>query len=387
MSQLLPEYCPPWETAAHRELRKYATEFFHKHLKPHQERWMRQRVVDRSFWTTVGEAGLLGLELPEEHGGVGGDFGMQAVVQEELIYAHDSSFGFLVHSPIAAHYISSYASEQNKKKWLPDIISGKKVLAIAMTEPETGSDLQAIRTTAIRYGDHYVVDGSKTFISNGTHCDLLLIVAKTGSNGSESGISLLVAEVSDSTPGFRRGRLLEKMGQPGQDTRELFFAGMQVPADNLLGDREGAGFYQLALQLPRERLIIASLCSALAEAATLEALRYSRQRKAFGRNLFDFQNTQFVLAECKTEAFAIKSMVDYAIQQYIDGSHDIASASMAKLFAAETCDKIVDKCLQIFGGYGYMAEYPICQMYTGSRVNRIYGGTSEIMKAIISHTM
>ncbi|OBI40809.1 acyl-CoA dehydrogenase [Mycobacterium kyorinense] len=386
MSQLFPDYRPSWETDAHRELRKHAAEFFRKEASPNQERWAKQHAVDREFWTKAGQAGLLGFELPEEHGGLGGDFGMHAVVQEELVYAHDSGFGFAVHAPIVAHYIDVYGSDEQRKRWLPGIISGELVLAIAMTEPGTGSDLQAVRTTAIRDGDDYVINGSKTFISNGTHCDLLVIVAKTDPAQGAAGVSLIVAETKD-LAGFERGRVLEKMGQHGQDTRELFFSDMRVPVSNRLGEQEGLGFYQLMEQLARERLIIAAMCSAVAEAAILEAVRYSKDREAFGRPIGAFQHTAFTLAECKAEAFAIKATVDTAIQQYIDGKNDAATASMAKLFAAEASDKIVDRCLQIFGGYGYMMEYPIAQMYTGSRVNRIYGGTSEIMKEIISRAM
>ncbi len=386
MSQLFPDYIPVWETDQHRELRKHAAEFFRKEATPNQERWVAQHAVDREFWNKAGDAGLLGLDLPEEFGGAAGDFGMQAVVQEELVYAHDNSFGFAVHSPIVAHYLYAYGNDEQRKRWLPGAISGDLVLAIAMTEPGTGSDLQAVKTTARREGDHYVVNGSKTFISNGTHCDLLVIVAKTDPTKGAAGVSLIVAETKD-LPGFERGRVLEKMGQRGQDTRELFFSDMKVPVANLVGAQEGLGFYQLMEQLARERLIVASLCSALAEAAVLEALRYSKEREAFGRPIGKFQHNAFTLAEVKTETFAIKTMVDTAIKQYVDGKNDPATASMAKLFAAETSDKVVDKCLQLFGGYGYMMEYPIASMYTGSRVNRIYAGTSEIMKEIISRSL
>ncbi|GAA4441357.1 acyl-CoA dehydrogenase family protein [Actinokineospora soli] len=386
MSELFPEYRPAWETDAHRDLRALAAGFFRKEAAPNQERWAAQHAVDREFWLKAGDVGLLGLDLPESYGGAGGDFGMQAVVQEELVYAHDNAFGFLVHAPIVAHYLYAYGTEEQRKRWLPGVISGEKVLAIAMTEPGTGSDLQAVRTTAVRDGDHYVINGSKTFISNGTHCDLLVIVAKTDPARGAAGVSLIVAETRD-LPGFERGRVLEKIGQHGQDTRELFFADMRVPVANRLGEQEGLGFYQLMEQLARERLIIASLCGALAEAAVLEAIKYAKQREAFGRQILKFQHTRFTLAECKTEALAVKTLVDTAIAQYIAGHNDPATASMAKLFASETCDRVVDRCLQVFGGYGYMAEYPIAHMYTGSRVNRIYGGTSEIMKEIISRAL
>ncbi|AAS04030.1 acyl-CoA dehydrogenase family protein [Mycobacterium avium] len=387
MSELFPDYRPRWETDQHRELRKHAAEFFRKEATPNQERWAAQHAVDREFWNKAGDAGLLGLDLPEEYGGAGGDFAMNVVVQEELAYAYDQGFGFAVHSPIVAHYIWAYGSDEQRRRWLPKIISGEAVLAIAMTEPGTGSDLQSVKTTARRDGDFYVINGSKTFISNGTHCDLLVIVAKTDPSKGAAGVSLIVAETDENLAGFERGRVLAKMGQHAQDTRELFFSDMRVPVANLLGAQEGLGFYQLMEQLARERLIIATICEALAEVAVLEAIKYSREREAFGRPIGKFQHTKFVLAECKTEALAIKTMVDYAVGQYLDGKNDPATASMAKLFAAEKSDQIVDKCLQIFGGYGYMTEYPIANMYTASRVNRIYGGTSEIMKEIISRSL
>ena len=339
------------------------------------------------MWNKAGSAGLLGLDLPAEFDGGGGDFGFEAVVQQELTFAQDVAFGFAVHSTIVAHYISEYGNVEQKKRWLPKIVSGDAVLAIAMTEPGTGSDLQSVRTTAIRNGDQYVINGSKTFISNGTHCDLLVIVAKTDPSERAAGVSLIVAETDENLSGFERGRVLEKIGQHGQDTRELFFSDMRVPVANLLGDQEGLGFYQLMEQLARERLIIAIGCAAMAEAAVLEAVNYAKQREAFGRPIANFQNTKFVLAECKAETLAIKTMVDYAVAQYIDGKNDPATASMAKLFAAEKSGQIVDKCLQIFGGYGYIMEYPIARIYAAARVNRIYGGTSEIMKEIIGRSL
>ncbi|MGZ6778280.1 MAG: acyl-CoA dehydrogenase family protein [Mycobacterium sp.] len=387
MSELFPDYRPSWEGEEHRVLRKHAAELFRKEATPNQERWAAQHAVDRELWNKAGSAGLLGLDLPAEFDGGGGDFGFEAVVQQELTLAQDAAFGFAVHSTIVAHYISEYGNVEQKKRWLPKIVSGDAVLAIAMTEPGTGSDLQSVRTTAIRNGDEYVINGSKTFISNGTHCDLLVIVAKTDPSERAAGVSLIVAETDENLSGFERGRVLEKIGQHGQDTRELFFSDMRVPVANLLGDQEGLGFYQLMEQLARERLIIAIGCAAMAEAAVLEAVNYAKQREAFGRPIANFQNTKFVLAECKAETLAIKTMVDYAVAQYIDGKNDPATASMAKLFAAEKSGQIVDKCLQIFGGYGYIMEYPIARMYAAARVNRIYGGTSEIMKEIIGRSL
>ncbi|OKH78043.1 acyl-CoA dehydrogenase [Mycobacterium sp. SWH-M3] len=387
MSELFPNYRATWESDQHRELRKHAAEFLRKEATPNQERWARNHQVDREFWTKLGDAGLLGLDLPEEYGGTGGDFGYSAIVAEEFALAHDSASGWSVHSPIVAHYLNTYCTDEQKRRWLPKVISGELVLAIAMTEPGTGSDLQAVRTTAVRDGDDYVINGSKTFISNGSHCDLLIIVAKTDPAAGAAGVSLIVAETNDQLQGFERGRVLEKVGQHGQDTRELFFTDMRVPAANLLGAQEGLGFYQLMEQLARERLVIASICAGMAEAAVLEAIKYTKQREAFGRELIKFQHTRFELAELKAEVLSIKTTVDYCVQQLIDGAIDPATASMAKLVAADKGVSVVDRCVQFFGGYGYMMEYPIARAYAAARVNKIYGGTSEIMKEIISRSL
>ncbi len=387
MSELFPNYRATWESDQHRELRKHAAEFLRKEATPNQERWARNHQVDREFWTKLGDAGLLGLDLPEEYGGTGGDFGYSAIVAEEFALAHDSASGWSVHSPIVAHYLNTYCTDEQKRRWLPKVISGELVLAIAMTEPGTGSDLQAVRTTAVRDGDDYVINGSKTFISNGSHCDLLVIVAKTDPAAGAAGVSLIVAETDDRLQGFERGRVLEKVGQHGQDTRELFFTDMRVPAANLLGAQEGLGFYQLMEQLARERLVIASICAGMAEAAVLEAIKYTKQREAFGRELIKFQHTRFELAELKAEVLSIKTTVDYCVQQLIDGAIDPATASMAKLVAADKGVSVVDRCVQFFGGYGYMMEYPIARAYAAARVNKIYGGTSEIMKEIISRSL
>ncbi|MEC4839518.1 acyl-CoA dehydrogenase family protein [Mycobacteroides chelonae] len=386
MSALFPAYRASWETDAHRDLRKHAAEFLRKESTPNQERWSAQHQVDREFWNKLGDAGLLGLDLPEEYGGAGGDFGFSAVVAEELALAQDTATGWGVHSPIVAHYINTYGNTEQKARWMPGIISGDLVLAIAMTEPGTGSDLQGVRTSAVRDGDHYVINGSKTFISNGTHCDLLVIVAKTDPSQGAKGISLIVAETKD-LPGFERGRVLEKVGQHGQDTRELFFSDMRVPVANRLGEEDGQGFIQLMTQLARERLIIAAGNAGMAEAAVLESIKYTKERQAFGQPLIKFQNTRFQLAELKAEVLSIKTTVDWCIQNYIDGVNDPATASMAKLVATDKGVAVVDRCVQFFGGYGYMMEYPIARAYAAARVNKIYGGTSEIMKELISRSL
>ncbi|WP_153809864.1 acyl-CoA dehydrogenase family protein [Nocardia sp. SYP-A9097] len=386
MSELFPDYRSPWETEDQRVLRKHAAEFFRREATPNQARWAEQQQVDREFWTKAGAAGLLCLNLPEGYGGGGGSFGHEVVVSQELALAHDTAFGFGVHSMLAAQYINSYATEEQKQRWIPAMASGEMVLAVAMTEPGTGSDLQAVRTTAVRDGDNYVINGSKTFISNGSHCDLLVIVAKTDQQLGSKGISLIVAETRG-LAGFERGRVLAKIGQHGQDTRELSFTDMRVPVENLLGGIEGRGFYQLMEQLPRERLTIGVTGVAMAEAAVLEAVKYAKERQAFGKPILDFQNTKFVLAECKTDVLAGKAFIDYCIQRYLDGTLDAATASMAKLWASERQVEIIDRCLQIFGGYGYMMEYPIAQMYAAARVQKIYGGTNEIMKELIARSL
>ncbi|AYM41680.1 acyl-CoA dehydrogenase family protein [Mycobacteroides chelonae] len=386
MSALFPAYRASWETDAHRDLRKHAAEFLRKESTPNQERWSAQHQVDREFWNKLGDAGLLGLDLPEEYGGAGGDFGFSAVVAEELALAQDTATGWGVHSPIVAHYINTYGNTEQKNRWMPGIVRGDLVLAIAMTEPGTGSDLQGVRTSAVRDGNHYVINGSKTFISNGTHCDLLVIVAKTDPSQGAKGISLIVAETKD-LPGFERGRVLEKVGQHGQDTRELFFSDMRVPVANRLGEEDGQGFIQLMTQLARERLIIAAGNAGMAEAAVLESIQYTKERQAFGQPLIKFQNTRFQLAELKAEVLSIKTTVDWCIQNYIDGVNDPATASIAKLVATDKGVAVVDRCVQFFGGYGYMMEYPIARAYAAARVNKIYGGTSEIMKELISRSL
>jgi len=387
MSELFPDYTPVWESEDHALLRKHAATFFRKEATPQQEKWAAQHQVDREFWTKTGAAGLLCLDIPEAYGGGGGNFGHEAVVQEELVHAHDTAFGFSVHSTIVAHYVEALATEEQKKKWLPQLASGEKVIGIAMTEPEAGSDLQAVRTTAVREGESYVINGSKTFISNASHADLMIIVAKTDKSQGARGLSLFVAEVSDDTPGFTRGRVLAKVGQHGQDTRELSFTDLRVPTENLLGGEEGQGFIQLMKQLPRERLIIGLGGVAMAEAAVLETIRYAKLRRAFGKPIIDFQNTRFVLAECKTDVLAAKTFMDHCVQRVIDGNLDAATASMAKLHGTDKQVEIIDRCLQVFGGYGYMMEYPIAQMYAAARVQKIYGGTNEIMKELIGRAL
>ena len=383
MPELFPDYRCPWETDDQRLLREHAAAFFRREATPHQERWAEQHQVDREFWNKAGAAGLLCPELPDKYGGADGNFGHEAVVQHELTFSGDSAFGFNAHSTICAHYIFAFGTEEQKSRWLPQVTTGEAVLAIAMTEPGTGSDLQAVRTSAVRHGDDYLINGSKTFITNGTHCDLLIVVAKTDPSEGAKGISLFVVETNGQV-GFERGRVLHKIGQHGQDTRELAFTDMPVPAQNLLGGVAGQGFYQLMKQLPRERLSIAVGVVAMAEAAVLEAAQYAKERTAFGRPVLDYQNTKFVLAECKADVLAGKTLVDHCIGRYLDGTLDAATASIAKMWVSDMQCKVVDKCLQIFGGYGYIMEYPIARMYADARVQKIYGGTNEILKEVIA---
>ncbi len=379
-------YRSPWMTDELDQLRDLTRTFLAKESKPNHERWTEQHAIDRKFWTKAGELGLLCISCPEEYGGGGGTFAHEAVVLEEQGRIGDDCWAYLVHSPIVAHYINAYGTHEQKQRWLSKLASGEFVGAIAMTEPGTGSDLQAVRTTARRDGDHYVINGSKTFITNGTHCDLLIIVARASDAPAGKGLSLIVAE-TQGLAGFERGRVLKKIGAMGTDTRELSFVDMRVPVANLLGEQEGQGFGQLMQQLPQERLSIAVFAAATAEHAVDLAVAYAKERTAFGQELLAFQNTRFVLAECRTEALALRTFIDHCIVQHVDGGLDAATASMAKYLATDKQCEIVDRCLQIFGGYGYMTEYPIARIYTFARVQKIYGGTNEIMKELIARSL
>ncbi len=360
--------------------------FIAAEITPHEERWAEQQYVDPELWTKAGAAGLLCTDVPAEYGGAGGTFAHEAVILEEQAYAGNTAWAKGVHE-IVAHYIVGCATPEQKLRWLPKLVSGELVGAIAMTEPGTGSDLQAVRTRAERDGDDYIINGSKTFISNGHHAGLLIIVCKTDPSSAAKGISLVVAEHPASLPGFTRGRLLHKIGQKGQDTAELFFENMRVPADNLLGGGEGQGFYQLMNQLPRERLIIGLGAIAAAEAAMHHTLAYVRERKAFGKSLIEFQNTRFKLAERQTELTIGRVFIDDCIEKLMMGRLDAATASMAKWWGTQKQCEIIDECLQFFGGFGYMTEYPIARMYQDARVQKIYGGTNEIMKELIARSL
>ncbi|GAA4372367.1 acyl-CoA dehydrogenase family protein [Agromyces bauzanensis] len=383
---ILDDYRSPWLSEDLDDLRQLARTFLDREVVPNQARWAEQHQVDRDFWRAAGQAGLLCISIPEEYGGGGGTFAHEAVIAAEQARVADDAWANSVHSTIVAHYLNAFGTQEQKRRWLPGMASGDLVGAIAMTEPTTGSDLQRVRTRAVRDGDDYVINGSKTFITNGTHCDVLIIVARTSDEPGARGLSLIVAETAD-LPGFERGRVLEKIGMHGQDTRELSFVDMRVPAANLLGGVEGRGFQQLMEQLPQERLIIAVAAAATAEAAVRHAIAYAKEREAFGENLLSFQNTRFVLAECAADALAARTLVDSCITRHVDGELDAAAASLAKFWCTDIQNKVVDRCLQVFGGYGYMMEYPIARMFAAARVQRIYGGTNEIMKELVARAL
>ncbi len=338
------------------------------------------------MWREAGAAGLLCLAIPEAYGGAGGDYRHEVALMEVMARKGIDGFGASLHNAIVAPYILHYGSEEQKRRWLPRMASGELVGAIAMSEPGAGSDLQGVRTRAERSGNQYVLNGQKTFITNGQTANLVIVVAKTDPAAGAKGTSLIVVE-TDETEGFARGRKLDKVGLDAQDTSELFFNEARVPTSNLIGVEEGQGFFQLMQQLPQERLNIAVGGMAVIERALALTIDYVKERQAFGKRILDFQNTQFVLAECKTEANIGRVFVDRLIGLHLEGKLDAATASMAKYWISDLECKIVDRCLQLFGGYGYMNEYPIGRMFRDSRVQRIYGGTNEIMKLLIARTL
>jgi acyl-CoA dehydrogenase len=361
--------------------------FLDEHASPRETaRWRREGAVDKDVWLKAGQAGILGVSIPEAYGGAGADFRYEALLIERLGLKHALNFALPLHNAVVAPYLVQYAEEEQKCRWLPGVVTGETILAIAMTEPGSGSDVQAMKTSARRDGDHYVIDGQKTFISNGLHASLIIVAAKTDATAGAKGISLFVVE-TDKVEGFSRSRPLNKLGQEGRDTTELFFSDMRVPAGNLLGGVEGRGFSMLMNKLPQERMVIAWQAMGMIEAALEVTLAYVRERQAFGAPVMEFQNTQFKLAECKTEATIAKVFLYHCTQQLLAGTLDAATASMAKYWITETQGRIIDACLQLFGGYGYMLEYPIAEMYKDARAYRIYGGTNEIMKLIISRSL
>lgn len=364
-------------------------QFFEKECAPHVQAWRKAGIVPREIWKKAGEMGLLGASVPEEFGGAGGDFRHEAIIIEQQQWKGIDGFGITLHNAIIAPYITAYGTEEQKQRWLPKICSGDLVTAIAMTEPGAGSDLQGMKTTAKRDGDHYVINGSKTFISNGQTADLILLCVKTDPSKGAKGISIICVETEavEGKGGFRRGRNLDKVGQHAADTSELFFDDVRVPAAHLLGGEEGKGFIQLMQKLPQERHIIGLQGVGMIERAIHETVSYVKGRKAFGQTIFDFQNTQFKLAECKTEATVAKVFADHCTELLLKEELDASTASMSKYWISDLQCKIIDECLQLHGGFGYMDEYPIAQMYADARVQRIYGGANEVMKMLIARTL
>jgi acyl-CoA dehydrogenase len=370
----------------HELFRATVKRFIEREVVPQQERWREQGMVDRDAWRRAGEAGLLCPWLEERWGGPGGDLRHSVVVMEELASVHESGFALSLHSDIIVPYIASFGSDEQRQRWLPGCASGEIVTAIAMTEPDTGSDLAAITTTATRDGDDYVLRGTKTFISNGQLCDLCIVAAKTELDAEDPHRAMSLIVVEADRPGFVRGKKLAKMGMAAQDTSEMFFDDCRVPIGNRLGPA-GAGFVMLMQKLQQERLVVAIMAQAAAEQTLRETIAYVQQRKAFGRPLAKFQNTQFVLASCAAEVEAGRAFADRLVQEHIAGAPLVKECSMAKLWHSEMLGRVVDQCLQLFGGYGYMLEYPIARAYMDARVQRIYAGTSEIMKLIIARQL
>jgi acyl-CoA dehydrogenase len=385
-SQVLQLPQPAWMNEELEMLAGMARKFLESELMPDYERFEEAAKVDRSVWEKAGEAGLLCASMPEEYGGAGGTYAHEAVLAEALGHTGTDGFGISLHNAIVAPYIAHYGSQEQKRRWLPRMATGELIGAIAMTEPGAGSDLQGIRTTAAKEGNHYVINGSKTFITNGQHANLIVVVTKTDPAAGARGTSLMVVE-TDGAEGFERGRNLDKIGLKANDTSELFFNRVRIPASNLLGHEEGQGFIQLMQQLPQERLLIANQAMAMIERALAVTIDYVKERKAFGRPIIEFQNTQFKLAELKSEATMLRVFVDHCVAQHLKGELTSTTASMAKYLSTDLQGKVVDECLQLHGGYGYMNEYPIARMYRDARVQRIYGGTNEIMKVLIARSL
>ncbi len=375
----------PLYESEHDAFRELARAFCDRHIAPYHRDWEKAGIVDRDVWTEAGKLGLLGTDMPEEYGGGGQvDFRFNAVLVEELIRVGGSGVGFGLHNDIVAPYLRELCTEEQKRRWLAGFCSGEIITAIAMSEPAAGSDLAGIRTTARREGDHYALNGSKTFITNGIHSDLVIVVAKTAPDKGAHGISLLVVERD--MPGFSRGRNLDKVGLKAQDTAELFFDDVRVPVTNLLGE-ENHGFYYLAERLPQERLGIAVAAVAACERMVEMTVAYVKGREAFGRPVSKFQHTRFLLAELATETTIARTFLNHCIAEHVAGRLTVPDAAMAKWWTTELQNKVADRCVQLHGGYGYMSEYPISKAWLDSRVQSIYGGTTEIMKEIVGRSL
>jgi acyl-CoA dehydrogenase len=379
-------YRSAWKDDEVQALVEVARKFIDSEVMAHRETWERQQRMDRDVWRKAGNLGLLCCSIPQEYGGGGGTIAHDLAVCESQATAGDWSWGNGVHSGIVAHYLLAYGTEEQKHMWLPAMSSGDVVGAIAMTEPGTGSDLKAVRTKAVADGDVLIIDGAKTFITNGQTADLVIVVAKTDPTAGSKGISLVLVDTRDAA-GFTRGRTLDKVGQHGADTSELFFEGVRVPTNNVLGGVPGRGFGQLMTQLAQERLIIGVMAVASMETALRETVAYTKQRQAFGQRIFDFQNSKFVLAEAATTAHIARVFLDSCIERLLAGQLDATTAAMAKWWLTEQQTQVIDRCLQLYGGYGYMREYPIARMYQDARVQKIVGGTNEIMKELIARAL
>ena len=369
----------------HEDFRKTVRTFFEREVVPHHDAWEKEGIVPRELWRAAGEAGLLCFDVPEEYGGPGiDDFRFNVILSEEQSRAGTSGPGFSVHTDIIVPYLSSLGTEEQKRRWLPGCVSGETITAIAMTEPGAGSDLQGVRSTAVDQGDHYLLNGSKTFISNGINADLVIVVCRTDPEAGHKGISLLVVERG--MEGFERGRNLDKIGLHAQDTAELSFTDVRVPKENLLG-KEGEGFLYLMMNLPQERLIIGAQAVAAAEHVLELCLAYAKERQAFGRPIGAFQHNRFLLAEMATETRVARAFLDDCLRKHLDGQLTPVDAAMVKWWSTELQNKLVNQGVQLHGGYGYMMEFPIAKAYVDSRISTIYGGTTEIQKEIIGRSL
>jgi alkylation response protein AidB-like acyl-CoA dehydrogenase len=390
MSDVVPGldgYRSPWRAAEHDALAETVAAFFANEVTPREAEFLKQGHTDRKLYHRAGSLGLLGLSVPEEFGGGGGDFSHETVLIEQQTRSGDGSLGLAVHSGIVTGYLVAYGTDEQKRAYLPGLCSGELVGAIAMTEPSGGSDLQSMRTSAVVDGDELVISGAKTFITNGILADLLLLAVKTDGDQGARGISLIVCDLRDDPPGFRRGRALDKLGLHANDTAELFFDEFRVPAIAILGAEAGLGFVQMMQQLPQERLVIAVGAVASMERALSLTVAYTKERTAFGKTLFAQQNTRFTLAECAALMRSGRTFLDDCISRHLDGGLDLPTAAMAKFHLTDSQCTVIDRCLQLFGGYGFTMEYPIARMYADARAQKIYGGANEIMKELLARAL